>query len=341
MIIDLDAFLAAERPLWRELEAKLTRLEEDPGATLDLPGAERLHYLYQRASSDLARLDSFASEPETRRYLEALLVRAYGEIHAEHGRGGRFMPLKLLAGDFPRAFRRRFRPFLLTVLLTVLGIAFGALAVSIDPEAKSALLPFGHGQMDPAERVHEAEQAGREDQLSDHHQQFSAMLMEHNIRVGLFTLSLGLTWGLGSAILLFYNGVILGGLCTDYLVAGQGKFLAGWLLPHGVIEIPAILIAGQAAFVLAGALIGWGARAGLRERMRGVTGDLFALTAGFAAMLIWAGLIESFLSQYHEPVISYNLKISFGLFELLALVLFLALAGRRAASWNARGEASA
>ena len=47
-----------------------------------------------------------------------------------------------------------------------------------------------------------------------------------------------------------------------------------------------------------------------------------------AALLVWAGLVESFLSQYHEPVISYNLKISFGVFELLGLILFLALAGR-------------
>ena len=51
--------------------------------------------------------------------------------------------------------------------------------------------------------------------------------------------------------MLFYNGVILGAVAVDYVRAGETKFLLGWLMPHGVIEIPAILIAGQAGFMLA------------------------------------------------------------------------------------------
>jgi hypothetical protein len=53
------------------------------------------------------------------------------------------------------------------------------------------------------------------------------------------------------------------------------------------------------------------------------------LIGGVAVMLIWAGLVESFFSQYHAPVISYGLKISFGAAELLLLVLYLGLVGRR------------
>ena len=44
----------------------------------------------------------------------------------------------------------------------------------------------------------------------------------------------------------------------DDIAGGQAVFLAGWLLPHGSIEIPAILLGGQAGLILAGALIGWG-----------------------------------------------------------------------------------
>ena len=56
-------------------------------------------------------------------------------------------------------------------------------------------------------------------------------------------------------LILFYNGVILGAIVVDYLRAGEAWFLAGWLLPHGVVEIPAILVAGQAGFLLGQALI--------------------------------------------------------------------------------------
>ena len=45
-------------------------------------------------------------------------------------------------------------------------------------------------------------------------------------------------------------------------------------------------------------------------------------------MLVWAGFIEAFLSQYHEPVIPYSLKIGFGVVELILLILFLSKSGK-------------
>jgi uncharacterized membrane protein SpoIIM required for sporulation len=141
-------------------------------------------------------------------------------------------------------------------------------------------------------------------------------------------LAFGLTFGVGTLILLFYNGVILGAVAADYILAGQGLFLAGWLLPHGSVEIPAILLGGQAGLVLAGALIGWGEHTSRSQRLRAVARDLVAIVAGAAALLVWAGTVESFISQYHQPVIPYAVKIAFGLCELAALVLFLGWAGR-------------
>ena len=54
------------------------------------------------------------------------------------------------------------------------------------------------------------------------------------------------------------------------------------------------------------------------------------LIFGVALMLIWAGIIEAFLSQYHEPVIPYSAKIAFGAVELVLLVLFLGKCGSKA-----------
>jgi uncharacterized membrane protein SpoIIM required for sporulation len=141
-------------------------------------------------------------------------------------------------------------------------------------------------------------------------------------------MALGLTWGLGTALMLFYNGVILGGVCWDYVSDGQTKFLLGWLLPHGSVEIPSILLAGQAGFVLARAMIGWGTRDGLRSRLRAITPDLATLIGGVAIMLVWAGIIEAFMSQYHEPLLPYSLKIAFGVVEIILLGAFLRLGGR-------------
>jgi len=158
---------------------------------------------------------------------------------------------------------------------------------------------------------------------------FSAELMTHNTQVALTTLALGMTFGFGTIVLLFYNGVILGAVAYDYVHGGQAVFLMGWLLPHGVIEIPAILVGGQAGLVIAYALIGWGSRVSRAERLRMVSRDVVTLALGAAAMLVWAGIVESFLSQYHEPVISYGTKIAFGVVEAGLLTSYLAFAGRQ------------
>jgi len=328
MIIDLPRFVAAERPNWEELEKFLARLEVQPGACLTLAEVRRFHLLYERAASDLARISTYSSEPETRKYLESLVARAYGEIHETRGSRTRLQPVRWFFRTLPRTFRRHYRAFALSVAITLVGCLFGGFAVALDPEAKQIITPFPHLLGDPAKRVADEEKAV-DDRLEGAKSSFSAELMTHNTRVAILALALGMTWGVGTAILLFYNGVILGAIAWDYVRAGQTTFLLGWLLPHGSVEIPAILIAGQAGLVLAGALIGWSRRIPLGVRLREIGGDLVTLIFGVAILLVWAGLVESFLSQYHEPVFPYWAKITLGLIELGLLAFFLARSGTK------------
>lgn len=326
MIVDLQKFIAAGRPAWAELEKLLNRMETDPGTQLSLAQVQRFHQLYERTAADLARITTFSSEPETRRFLENLVARAYGEIHETREKHRRFYPLKWFFKTWPQTFRKHIRAFYLSLAITIAGCAFGGLALAFDPESKPVLMPFSHLLQDPAKRVAEEESATH-DRLEGFKTTFSAELMTHNTKISIFTLALGMTWGVGTIIMLFYNGVILGAVAVDYIRAGEAKFLLGWLMPHGVIEIPAILIAGQAGLILAFALIGRGTRTPLRTRLREISGDLSTLIFGVGLMLIWAGFIEAFLSQYHEPVIPYSAKIAFGCVELVLLCLFLAKSG--------------
>lgn len=328
MIVDLPRFLAEGRPRWSRLEAVLDGLDRDPHRALDLDRARELHRLYQGAAADLSRLagGGAAAEPETRRYLEALVARAYAEIY-ETRRRARLRPWAWLTGTFPRAFRRHLAAFGLAAAVTAGGAAFGAAALSLDPGAREVLLPFAHLQVHPSERV-AWEESGGEDRLRGYRATFSSQLMTHNTQVSLFVLALGLTWGAGTVLLLFFNGAILGAVALDYLAAGEGAFLLGWLLPHGAVEIPAILIAGQAGLVLAGALLGWGDRTPRAQRLRRVRGSLLTLAGGAALLLVWAGIVEATLSQIHEPALPYGAKIALGVAELGALALFLGLSGR-------------
>jgi uncharacterized membrane protein SpoIIM required for sporulation len=330
MIIDLPRFIEAERPSWSELEEMLQTLGSQAGQSMRIEEAKRFHFLYRKVSADLGRIATFASEPELRRYLESLVGRAYAEIHETREHGVRWHPLRWFFDEFPAAFRRHAMAFWLALLVTAVGAIFGGFAVALDDEAKAAILPaqFANHLGDPAKRVAEEEAAER-DLAAGHHSSFAGQLMTNNIGVSIKAMALGMTAGLGTLILLFYNGVILGLVAVDYIAAGQTVFLLGWLLPHGSIELPAVIVGGQAGLVLGKALIGRGDRAPLAKRLREVGRDVSTLIGGVAVLLVWAGLIESYVSQHHQPRIPYSLKIVFGLAELFLLGWLLSRDWRR------------
>lgn len=330
MIIDLQAFITQEKKVWSDLERMLDRLEADLALQLDLAEVRQFHYLYQRTSADLAKIMTFAAERELGRYLEALVARAYAEIHKSHARSTRLRPLDWLLATLPQTFRRHAGAFWFSLAITLAGTLFGAGVALFDASAKDIIIPgaFAHLQDRPSERV-AREERSLEPANAGHQSSMVGFYVSNNTRVSILTFALGLTYGLGTIALLFKNGVILGAVFADYIADGQTRFVFGWLLPHGSFEIPAILIAGQAGLVLAGALIGWGRRMPLRKRLAAVAPDLATLLCGVALMLVWAALLEAFFSQYHEPLIPYSAKISFGCLELALLIFYYSRVGRK------------
>ena len=325
MILDLEKFVAEEQPYWEELKLLL----DNNGSTRTLDEVRRFHYLYERVSADLIKLRTFSNEPKAISYLEGLVAEAYADIHSVEKKIS-LMPLfTTLFIAFPITFRKHIKAFYLAVGITLLGAAFGAYFLHMNEEHREDLFPkqFGHLYTSPSERVAEEEKS-QGSQMSGQHSTFAAQLMTHNIKVSLFAMALGLTLGIGTTILLFYNGLILGAVVFDYLNAGEGLFLTGWLLPHGSVEIPAIILGGQAAYILASALLGNGERSSLKMRFSSISDHILHIVCGIFFLLVWAGIIEAFISQYHSPTL-YWPKIIFGVFQLSGLILWLSLAGRK------------
>lgn len=328
VILDLDMFLLRERVYWDELAGLIRRQDDQPDRRPSLDEAKRFHYLYKRVSSDLVKLKTFAGEAETARYLENLVARAYSRLHEDGGEAIPFRPWHWLTRTFPTTFRRHWIAFALSCGTFWIGAAFGSAAVKWNPESKSDFIPpqFSHLNEKPSKRV-EREENEQFDSFMGRHT-FSAQLMTHNTKVTLLTMVSGFLWGVLTFVLLFYNGTLIGIVIFDYLADGQGVFLTAWLLPHGSFELPAIFIGGQAGLVITRTMFGWGTNLGLRQRFTRIRGDLLTLMGGAALLLIWAGIVESFLSQYHSPVF-YPWKIGLGAVQLAGLILYLALCGRR------------
>ena len=129
MILDLQRFIANERPYWDELERLLNGLERRDSRP-SLPEVRRLHYLYERTAGGLVKVHTFASEPATSRYLESLVARAYGQMHETPSHRGQFSSVRWFFQTLPQTFRRQARAFWLSVIITVAGALFGGFAVA-------------------------------------------------------------------------------------------------------------------------------------------------------------------------------------------------------------------
>src|SRR6266487_496421 len=129
MIIDLQKFVLVERPYWSELDSALNKLEAQPRSRIPLEQLRHFHYLYERAAADLAKISNFSSDPETRRYLESLVGRAYGEIHETRQKQHRLALPEWFFQTLPRTFRRHLNAFWLSLAITLAGVVFGGFAV--------------------------------------------------------------------------------------------------------------------------------------------------------------------------------------------------------------------
>lgn len=327
MIVDLKRFIEEERPFWQELEEGLAKLRQQR-AELSLADAERLHYLYQRTSSDLMRMRTYAAENELLRYLEQLVAQFYAEMHGTRPRGRRLRPWHWFSVIVPQRVRANKSSGFFSLLIFTIGMLLGGYFIHVQPQSKRVIVPFAHLQGNPSDRVAIEENMAFGDLEGE--VTFAAELMENNTRISLLLMALGFTWGIGTTVLLFFNGLTIGAVAWDYIAAGELEFLLAWLLPHGTVELPALVLAGQAGFLLASALLGRSGGPHLQQRFRGAAKDAAHLFGLVVILLIWAGLVEAFLSQQHGNLIPYSLKIAFGCLQLAGLVLYLGLAGRKA-----------
>jgi uncharacterized membrane protein SpoIIM required for sporulation len=330
LILNLENFIQESQPRWHRFEKQLDLMEGKTFSRASLDEIQQFNHDYKAIAADLTQLRTFAFERELCTHLESLVARAALQMQASPERRS-FNILTWFTQSFPQTFRKHLGAFWLSLSITLLGCCFGIGAVALDPPSKSVIMPFSHLMGKPSDRVSKEESILRKSDhdIHDNKARFSAQLMTHNTKVSMTAMSLGLSYGIGTAILLFYNGVILGAVIVDYVLDGQWIFLMGWLLPHGSIEIPAILLAGQSGLILAAAMIKKNGRLSLTERLKRVIPDVGHLICGVAIMLIWAGIIESFLSQYHEPILPYAYKITLGICELFGLIAFLSISGKK------------
>lgn len=331
--VDMDAvqFIQQRQRGWHRLEGLLTQVRVSGFRSLSHRDARELAALYRQASSDLIEVRSQIGSHEIESYLNDLVGRAYGHLYSNRHVNVLGGIRDFLTMGFPR-LARQYAPYLIaSIAIFLLGGVFGYGAMVVDPDAPDFLVPaefdVGAHFRDPEARVTREEETA-EILAVDEQAAFGSYLFARNTTVAFLAFAIGIAGGVLTAVVLFYNGIILGAFAASYVRAGYGLFFFAWVLPHGVPEIFSICLAGAAGLILGRAVIAPGRltrQTSLRVRGR----DAVLLALGAVPLLMLAGLIEGTISQMHEPVVTYEMKLTLAFAEAVCLACYLLFAGRK------------
>ena len=302
---------------WSRLEALLAEAEAHGIKRLPTADLRDLGLLYRQAAADLSTVRADRTSRSLEAYLNRLVGRAHNFVYS--GRRVSFLTLwEFLAHGYPRLLRRLMPYILLATAVFLACFALGMLITTLRPDF--AVLWLGPAMMDKI----------------NHHQmwtdavlsikpQAASSIMTNNISVCFTTFAAGITAGLGTLFLLFNNGLEIGTVLACCAQHGMAGSLLAFMVSHGALEIPSIMIAGAAGLRL-GAGILFPGQLRRRDALARAGAEAVQLVSATIPLLIIAGTFEGFLSPTHAPV---ALKCAVGLVLFTGLCLWWGEGGRK------------
>ncbi len=281
---------------WKQLEALLLQIERSGIRSLSNEQLAHLPNLYRSTLSSLSAARATSLDQNVIAYLESLSARAYYILYGTQA--NLFERLnQFFRQDWPAAAKALGLETLIAALITLLGVVVGYVLVTSNPEWYFTFMPDSlAGGRSPASSTEALKatlyNSGDTDSLAT----FATFLFSHNSKVAIFAFALGFAFCIPTAILLLYNGCMMGAFIALFAGRGLGFEVGGWLFIHGATEIFAIILAGAAGLHIGRAM----AFPGRQSRMASAAAAgqrAGTLMAGVVIMLFFAGLLEGFGRQ--------------------------------------------
>lgn len=316
--MDFDAFSKAHQHQWDRL-LELTKRRRLSGAESD-----ELISLYHSTATHLSILRSTAPDPASLQDLSLRLARARARIV-----GAKSTSLltvkKFFLVDMPAAmYRARWWTHAVTLACIVVAVAFGIW---------TATTPEGLASVGTA--------AQREDYVNNQFASyyapgfdFATRVFTNNGWIALQCVAFGIT-GAWPAYAMYANAMSvgqIGGMMTHYGEAVQFYTL---ILPHGLLELTAVFMAGGAGLKIFWTLV----RPGRRPRIVALAEEGRALLMVGIAMvlaLLASGVVEGYVTG---SSMVWWLKIVIGALVLGAFWFYVYFFGRRAIREGFTGDA--
>lgn len=317
--MNVERWVAKRRVVWDQLEDLLKTIDRSGMRRLTREQLQSLGRLYRSVSADLSRARALNLGSDLLIYLNNLVVKGHNQVY--QSKKNRWLDFfNFFYATFPRLVRENMIYVVAAVLISVLPALacfdFTKKDVNFGHMEIAANHPMVSDQMWDLIEHHKM----WTDEVQDASPVFASLISTNNIRVCILAFALGVTGGLGTLFVLFYNGMSVGTICGVCAHYGMLPNILLFMVGHGSLELPSIFISGAAGLLLGRAMLfpGQYTRA---DSMRIYSRPAFGLAMGCVPLLLIAGAIESFISPRTD--LSGDFKVAVGIAAFTCLLIYL------------------
>lgn len=306
-------FVTRRKPDWDRLVTLTDAAEISIGS---LSGWEIREFgrLYRRVAGDLAYVRTHSANRALESFLNDLLARGHGVLY-RHPRASFLQGVVSFFREAASSVRRRKVFVFAAIGVTFATAVFAGNAVRRDEQLLDAVLPAElHGALEQWKSREFGERSAEEGFG------MTGFYILNNTRVALMVAAGGVTFGLASLYVLYFNGAMLGAFIVEMdKVGGLGHFISG-IAAHGVSELGGVFIGGGAGLLMGYSLINPGRRTRSQALRRAGRDAMYLI--GLSVVMIWvAAPIEAWVSFVGSVPVLLKLAIA-GLSLVGWLVLF-------------------
>ncbi len=311
--MNIQRWIGRREQNWKQLDGLLKRVERQGLKSLQADEIKSLASLYRSVSADLARARTNQVGNTIVQDLQSLTSRSYSQIYQGSRRQEWQAALKFCLWGFPALVQQTWGYIAIATGLFVLGGLIGWWFSWQDPAFMALIVP--------EELIHKVQDKGElwMGSILGIEPLASTQIMVNNLAVCFRAIAGGITLGLFTVFVLFFNGLLIGAIGT--LVGQNDLAYPFWafVFPHGSLELPAIFLSGGAGLLIARAILFPG-RYRRADALKVYGMQAAQLVFGIVPMLVVAGLIEGFFSP--SPIIPEPLKYATGLGLLYLLMRY-------------------
>ncbi|HWI42901.1 MAG TPA: stage II sporulation protein M [Nocardioides sp.] len=320
--IDLDAYVAAHHRSWARLE-ELVRQRRRTGAESD-----ELVDRYQQVATHLSVIRTSAPDGELVAHLSSLLGRARIAMLAARVPSWRGVA-SFFADRFPAALYRMRWWWLGCLAGNVAVTAVMMVWLLHNPQVEQSLIS--------PEQIDQLVHSDFESYYSENAASaFATHVWLNNSWVSALCIALGIL-GLPVLYLLFQNIANLAVVGSIMIRHDRGEVFWGLILPHGLLELTCVFVAGGTGLRLFWSWIEPGDRS--RAASLAAAGRTAVTVAlGLAVVLAISGMVEGFVTPSPLPTWA---RVGIGVVAEVVFLLYVFVVGRSAAARGVTGDVAA